>query len=91
MSDYGREQFAANSTKGSRIMADIERMQQMTKRVHDARERVMRHSSALGYYADTPPTEASAKVSPISNTLSNALSDLDRALDQLSGALNVFD
>ncbi len=88
MAEYGRE--VAASTKGSRINADIERLLHMVKRVHEARERVMRHASALGYHADTPPTD-DTKVCPIANTLAHSLEDMDRALDQLSGALNVFD
>lgn len=78
--------------KDSRIVSDVSRLLSMVKRVHEARERTQRHSSSLGYYPDGPPIDAAAgKVQPISNTLSNALSDLENALDKLDGALNVFD
>lgn len=95
MPDYSNQANAQNaltgsSPKGSRINADVESLLRMVKRVHEARERIQRHTSALGYHADTPPTEGS-KVSPIASTLSNALTDLDHALEQLSVSLNLFD
>lgn len=98
MPDYSNQaNFAQNAltnpqSKGSRINADVENLLRMVKRVHEARERIQRHTSALGYYADTAPTDGSdGKVSPISNTLSNALSDMEHALEQLSVSLNLFE
>lgn len=93
MDHYGQGQAAnaLTTAKGSRINSDVERLLHMVKCVHEARERVMRHTQSLGYYADTPPEPGNGKVQPIANNLSNALGDLDHALDMLSGSLNLFD
>jgi hypothetical protein len=89
--DYASQGQAATKA-ASRINQDVERLLLMVKRVHRERERVVLHTSALGYYAQpTPETGESAKIQPITNNLANALNDLDRALDQLAGAVNLFE
>jgi hypothetical protein len=70
--DYaGQGQANATSKPASRINQDVERLLTMVKRVHRERERVVLHTSALGYYAQPTPE--------------------DRALDQLAGAVNLFE
>lgn len=81
------------TTKGSRINSDVERLINLTRRVIEARERITRHTSALGYFADEPPgaTNQLANIAPIPSTLSSALSDLDYAAERLHAALSLFD
>lgn len=79
------------NVKGSRINTDIEHLLALARSVNGARDRVLRHTSTLGYFSDNPPTDAGAKVSPISNTLQSAILELDRAVDGLSTALALFE
>lgn len=80
------------NTKGSRINSDVERVLGLAKSIAVARDRVMRHSSALGYFSEIAGAgEKSAQVAPISNNLQSAIADLDRSIDGLHSALNVFD
>lgn len=84
-------QLAVNA-KPSRIHSDTEQLRSMINRVGNITARVTGHARALGYFAETPEAAGSVnKLSPISHTLRDSLSDMDRALDELSGALNVFD
>lgn len=92
MADYSeRAGTASTGAAGSRIQSDIRRLQELVGRVVMSRERVVAHARALGYFADTPAPPLSSKVSAISTTLGDVIGDLDRELDTLSGALNVFD
>jgi hypothetical protein len=92
MNSLQASQVSATEAKGSRINADVERVLLLTRGVHNARERVTRHATALGYFSDAPSNAGDAgKIAPISNNLQNALGDLDRAIDALHGALNLFD
>lgn len=78
--------------RGSRINSDVERIISLIRSVNDARDRVNRHTSAMGYFSDAPTEGAKAgSVSPISNNMQTALADLDRALDGLHASLSLFD
>lgn len=90
MADYNREEGAATA-KSSRIQSDTQSLQKMVARVRQEEMRVTAHARSLGYFKDTPEPGNGQKIAGISNTLADALHDLDRALDGLSGALNVFD
>ena len=88
----GTANQAPNVVKGSRINSDVERILSMARVANSARDRIARHSAALGYFE--PPqsgNDSGAIVQPISNNLQSALGELDRALDGLHGALNLFD
>ena len=76
----------------SRIDNDIGNLKMLSQRVSSSRERIMRHAQTLGYYngPKDPPTSA-AVPTPMVLTLTDAISELDREIEQLSGALNVFD
>jgi hypothetical protein len=77
--------------EGSRIHTDIQRLRDMVDRVQSSKNRVMIHARALGYFQDVPTKLENAQIAKISTTLADVLTDLDRALDELSGSLNVFD
>lgn len=91
MADYENQKQAQANQSSSRIELQTRGVQEMVGRVQSAQGRVLRHARALGYFQDTPPAQGSAKPTPISITMSDALSDLDRALDELAACLNVFD
>lgn len=95
MSDYVQQSAAQSNgsrTKpASRINADVERVLVMVKRIHVERDRLQSHTASLGYFADTPPESGEAKVQPISVNMASALNDLDRALQQLTSAINLFE
>ena len=90
--DYVLKQNAAptNERAASRIENDVERVKMMATRVETIVSGIVRHARSLGYYepAQTPP---STKPSAVITTLSDALSELDRALDNGSAALNLFE
>ncbi len=91
MADYGNSTIAAPSAeKGSRIQSDTHRLMEMVNRIKTSEQRIVRHAMSLGYYSPQPES-AGNKPTPVSSSLADALSDLDRALDGLSGALNLFD
>lgn len=86
------ESATSAAIKGSRINSDVERVLSLVRSVLDARDKVHRHTSALGYFSDTPQTVGDGgKVQPISSTMQNAIGDLDRAIDSLHGALALFE
>lgn len=74
----------------SRIEVQTVGVQEMVGRVQSAQARILRHARSLGYFQD-PPASAQVKPTAVSMTMTDALGDLDRALDDLSGSLNVFD
>lgn len=74
----------------SRIDNDVMTVKGFTQRTRDVSERIIRHAQTLGYYNPQPSTSTTGPT-PIITTLSDALMELDRAMDELSGALNLFD
>ncbi len=87
----GYAQQAVNvETKHSRISSDVERLLGAARSINSARDRVLKHTAALGYFPDSPPPD-SEKVSPISTNMQTALGDLDRAIDGMLNALALFD
>lgn len=81
----------ASDTKASRIEHDASRIRELADRIHGSKRRLIGHARKLGYFQDTPEAGASAKISPVSSTLLDAITDLERAVEELSGSLNVFD
>lgn len=77
--------------KGSRIDSDVERILGMARSANSARDRLLKHSSALGYFQDNADAAGNGTVQSISNNLQSALNDLDRSIEGLHGALNLFD
>jgi hypothetical protein len=73
----------------SRIDNDISRVQEMANIVGLSTERIVGHARRLGYF-EPPPTEGKS-VEPVISTLDDALNDLYRRIQTLSGSLNVFD
>ena len=83
---YDTERDAPTTAKGSRIQSDIHNLQKMVTRVRQAQERVTHHARTLGYFQDTPePSGMGSKLNPVSTSLTDALADMERALDGLSG------
>lgn len=83
---------ANTSAKGSRINVDVEHVLCLVRSVNDARDKVQRHTSALGYFSDAPQSAGdAAKLQPVSTSMQNAIGDLDRAIDNLHGALSLFE
>jgi hypothetical protein len=80
---------AANAV-ASRIESDTEAVKTMVSHVDIISERIVRHARSLGYYQPTPDVKVSAP-SPVITTLADALQALNRAIDNCSGSLNVFD
>lgn len=73
----------------SRIENDIESMKLMTARLEATTERLIRHARNMGYFEPTPKDAGGA--SPVITTLADALRAMDRAVEHVSGSLNVFD
>ncbi len=74
----------------SRIENDVETIKRMTERVQDITSRVVRHARSLGYFE--PPSKGETSVpTPVTTTLADAITALDRAIDGASGSLNVFE
>ncbi len=91
MADYGSAIGGAPSTeKGSRIQSDTHRLLEMVQRIKSSEQRIVRHAMSLGYYSPQPES-AGNKPTPVSSSMADALSDMDRAVDGLSGAINLFD
>ena len=93
MADYGSnlQQAGQQGTdKISRIQADTSALLTMVQRLKACEARVARHAMSLGYFQATPET-GNAKPTPVSTTMVDALADMDRAIDSLSGALTLFD
>lgn len=90
---YHGQLAASNSlnTKASRIDSDVEKMLAFARNVNSARLSIMRHANTLGYFSQDPVGDAKASVSPISTNMQTAMSDLDRAIDGLHAALNLFE
>lgn len=90
--DYGLKQSATPATEraASRIENDVERVKTMTSRVDIIVAGIVRHARSLGYYEPTPSAGNTAP-SAVITTLSDALRELDRALDNGSEALNLFE
>lgn len=85
-------QLARTTEQGSRIDNDAAQLRTLAERVHTTRTRVMRHAKSLGYWAPTPePGQETNKLAPVSSTLQDGIRDLEKAVEELSGALNVFD
>jgi len=86
---------ALNTVKDSRpltrIESDIEQIKSETNRLESIADRIASHARALGYFH--PPSEGakSAAPTPVVTTMSDAIQALDRAVDNCSGALNLFD
>lgn len=78
------------NTAASRIENDVEALKRMVGRVEVIMERTIRHARALGYY-QPQPEDAKIAPTPVITTLADALQALDRAIDNASGALNVYD
>lgn len=75
----------------SRIDNDVNTIKGITQRVRNSAERLLRHTQTLGYYNAPPAQTTGAVPSPVITTLSDALIDLDRAMDELASSLNLFD
>lgn len=74
----------------SRIENDTEVLKRMIDRIESTTGRIIRHARSLGYYEPTPDNKEQAP-QPVITTLADALGTLDRAIDNCSGSLNVFD
>lgn len=84
---------ASNKLSGgslSRIDHDVNRVKEMTIRVRNVTERIIHHAHTLGYFAP-PPSQPGTAPTPVITSLSDAIQDHDRGLDELSGSLNLFD
>lgn len=79
----------ANTPKGSRIDHAIEAVGGMTRTVERTTERIVSHARSLGYFE--PPKDGQATPSAVVTTLSDALLELERAIQRNSDALNLFD
>lgn len=74
----------------SRVEQDVGQIKTMTEHVERTTERIIRHAHMLGYFE--PPSDAKTPApTPVVTTMSDAISELSRAIDHCSGALNVFD
>lgn len=94
MADYAANGITKNSAtevRGSRINSDVERVIKLAYSINNARDNAIRHAAALGYFMNETSAEVGGKVQPISNNMQTALADLERAIDSLHGALNLFD
>jgi hypothetical protein len=79
-----------NQTAASRIQSDTKKLQDFAMRIKQAESRIVSHARAMGYY-EPQPESVGTKPTPISISMLDAISDLDRAIDSLSGSLNLFD
>lgn len=86
----GHGQVGSN-IKQSRLASDVERIITLIQSVNTARERVSHQTTTLGYFSDAPTTNKNTEPSPIWPNLQNMLSELERSIDGLHGALNLFD
>lgn len=88
-----------NSTLGAqriersmtRLDHDITRVKAMSISVIRIRDRIVDHARVLGYFEPPPQNPATSAPTPVVTTLTDALAELDREIDHLSGALNLFD
>jgi hypothetical protein len=88
---YAENAPANPATKQSRINVDVDKVLSLVRSVKDARDRVQRHTSALGYFSDAPESAGEGgKVQPISNNLATGIADLERAVGSLHEALDIF-
>jgi phage-related protein len=87
----GLGQTPINTTM-NRIENDIETIKRITMRLESIHDRIMRNARVLGYF-DSPKDIGSgaSTPTPVVSTLADAINALDRAVDNASGALNVFD
>jgi hypothetical protein len=75
----------------SRIDTDVIRLKEQTQRVRLNTERLMRHAHSLGYLPPPSQGNTGQAPTPVITNLNDAVCDLDRALDEMSGAMNLFD
>lgn len=80
----------AVATERSRIENDVEAVKRMKDRMEDTTQRIIRHARSMGYYEPTPEAKIQAPAAVIT-TMSDALRELDRAINSCSDSLNVFD
>jgi len=88
---YDKTSAATPSISMSRIDNDIEMVKSMTVRVQTSTDRIVRHAHSLGYFEPSKGTAAIDTPRPVTTTLRDALSELERAIETNSGALNLFD
>lgn len=89
MPDYGPANTKTERSM-SRIDNDVAVVKRMAERVEGITERPMRHAHSLGYFEESKAGNTSTP-SPVITTLADALQALERAIDNCSGSLNVFD
>lgn len=75
----------------SRIEQDVEHVKNLTTRIRAAREMNVANARALGYF-ESPSTGPSVGVAPqpVITTMSDAIHELERAVDELHGSFNLF-
>lgn len=74
----------------NRIAADVNTINNLADRIRSCMARNINNARILGYYEPQPASTGSTPTPVISN-LSDAIRDLDRAVDELSASFNIFD
>lgn len=90
MAEYGASTASAVNRPLTRIENNVEQLKAQTERINNVTERIMRHATALGYFGP-PKADAANSLSPVVSNLSDALVELERAVDHLGGSMNLFE
>lgn len=82
---------APNRTSPSpntRIQVDVNRVREITSSVRLVTQTIISYAHSLGYYE--PPKADNPSVEPVITTMGDAITDLERATNELVGSLNLF-
>lgn len=72
----------------NRIQNDIGRIKETTERVRNTTNMIIQYAHTLGYFE--PPKDINPAVEPVITTMSDAITDMEKATNDLVGALNLF-
>ena len=88
---YQNQVGAGPSTeKISRIQNDTQTLLGMVQRVRAIETHIVKHAMALGYYQPQPES-GGTKPQAVSTSMTDAIGDMNEALDAVSASLTLFE
>lgn len=78
----------SRTAPATRIQTDTSRVRETTSNIRMATATIVSYAHSLGYYE--PPKADNPSVEPVITTMGDAITDLERATNELVGSLNLF-